>query len=175
MSRPSATILVCAEDHDVCIRLRGRADVSVSVGFKELLTELRARHFEHYEVELSECQIMDSTFLGVLCGFAQKQEEESASPGRRPILFNANDRITGLLTSLGVDDMFEFRHGNPLVQAPCKPLETTETPPPSREALKATSLEAHRTLMSLNPDNIPKFKDLTQFLAEDLKNIRSNT
>ena len=32
-------------------------------------------------------------------------------------------------------------------------------------------LEAHETLMSINPANIPKFKDVSRFMAEDLKRL----
>lgn len=174
MSRPPPEILVCSNDLEVCIRIRGRADASASVAFKELLNELRERHFEHYELELSECHIMDSTFLGVLCGFAQKCEVELSGAEKKPILFNANDRITGLLSSLGVDEMFDFRQGSPVNKGPCKPVAPADDQP-TRESVGSTSLEAHKTLMSLNPENIPKFKDLTEFLAEDLKKLRSNT
>jgi hypothetical protein len=34
-------------------------------------------------------------------------------------------------------------------------------------------LEAHRTLMNVNPGNVAKFKDVTQFLAEDLKRMKT--
>jgi hypothetical protein len=33
-------------------------------------------------------------------------------------------------------------------------------------------LEAHQTLMRVNPENIPKFKNVTEFLVEDLKNLK---
>ena len=138
------------------------------------MTGLREQNFRHYELELSECQIMDSTFLGMLCGFAQKCEMELPKPDHKPILFNANDRVTGLLSSLGVEAMFDFRRGDAVERAPCVPAPTT-TAPPSREQLDETSLKAHQILMSLNPENIPKFKDLTEFLAEDLKKLRNNT
>lgn len=174
MNRALPEILVCREGQEVCIRIRGRADVSVSVGFKELLTRLSEQQFEHYEMELSECRLMDSTFLGVLCGFAQRRELDPSGPLSRPILFNANERVSGLLNSLGVEEMFDFRSGKPTDRGPCSPAPTP-IGNPNRERLKATSLEAHRTLMSLNPDNIAKFKDLTEFLAEDLKKTRSNT
>ncbi|MCU0771583.1 MAG: STAS domain-containing protein [Verrucomicrobia bacterium] len=173
MNRPAPEILVCADGTSVCIRIRGRADVTISVGFKELLTGLHERGFQHYELELSECQVMDSTFLGVLCGFAQRREAGSDGRYEKPILLNANERITGLLTSLGVSEMFVFRTGRPSDEGPC-----AAVPPgpgrPSREDLDSTSLEAHQTLMALNPDNIPRFKDLTEFLAEDLKKLRSS-
>jgi anti-anti-sigma regulatory factor len=172
MNRPPPEILVCSKEPEVCIRIRGRADVSISVGFKELLTGLRERHFQHYELELSECQIMDSTFLGVLCGFAQRCEREISGPDKKPILLNANERVTGLLTSLGVEEMFDFRQGQSTGTGPCVPLITNQETP-SRESLGATSLEAHQTLMALNPENISKFKDLTEFLAEDLRKLRT--
>jgi hypothetical protein len=44
---------------------------------------------------------------------------------------------------------------------------------PSKIELKEASLEAHQTLMSICSDNVPKFKELTQFLAEDLKRLKS--
>ncbi len=37
-----------------------------------------------------------------------------------------------------------------------------------RELAKA-SLEAHRLLMEINPDNVPKFQDVTKFLAEEVE------
>ena len=173
MKPPAPQILVCAEGTRVCIRIQGRADVSVSVGFKELLNGLLERKIDHYELELSGCRTMDSTFLGVLCGFARQCHESIKRPDARPILFNANPRITELLESLGVDQMFVFERGNPVDPGPCVALPVNKEKPDPEE-LNTTALEAHQTLMSLNPDNIPKFKDLTEFLAEDLKKLRSN-
>ena len=40
---------------------------------------------------------------------------------------------------------------------------------PSRVEMSRNCLEAHEILMAINPDNIPKFKDVAKFLAEDLK------
>lgn len=172
MNRKAPEILICTEDRRACFRLRGRADVSISVGFKEILLELFQQAFNHFELELSECQIMDSTFLGVLCNFAKKCE--SADPPSRPILFNPNERITELLTCLGVDQMFDFQHGTSPDTSGCVEA-VPNSPAPTREQLTTTSLEAHQTLMSLNPDNIPKFKDLMDFLAEDLKKDKGNS
>ena len=45
-------------------------------------------------------------------------------------------------------------------------------PEPTREEMSQTCLEAHQLLMKINPDNIPKFKDVTQFLAEDLRKLK---
>jgi hypothetical protein len=43
--------------------------------------------------------------------------------------------------------------------------------PASAVELARTCLKAHQTLMELNPANAQKFKDVAQFLAEDLKRL----
>ncbi len=40
-----------------------------------------------------------------------------------------------------------------------------------RKEISRTCLEAHEALMRINPNNIPKFKEVAQFLAEDLKKM----
>ena len=40
-----------------------------------------------------------------------------------------------------------------------------------RKEISRTCLEAHQTLMDINPANVPKFKEVAQFLAEDLKKM----
>jgi hypothetical protein len=35
--------------------------------------------------------------------------------------------------------------------------------------LQRTCLEAHERLMAANPENVARFKDVTRFLAEDLR------
>jgi hypothetical protein len=48
---------------------------------------------------------------------------------------------------------------------------TPESIHPTHEQITRTCLEAHQTLMQVNPENATRFKDVTQFLAEDLKNL----
>ncbi len=36
-------------------------------------------------------------------------------------------------------------------------------------------LEAHQTLMDINPENVTRFKDVTKFLAEDLEKLRGKS
>ena len=52
---------------------------------------------------------------------------------------------------------------------------TPESINPSHEQIARTSLEAHQTLMAMNPENVARFKDVAQFLAEDLKNIEQSS
>jgi len=38
--------------------------------------------------------------------------------------------------------------------------------------LTRACLEAHETLMAINPENVARFKDVAMFLAEDLAKLR---
>jgi hypothetical protein len=44
----------------------------------------------------------------------------------------------------------------------------------SRVELTRECLRAHQTLMDIQPENTPRFKDVTKFLAEDLKRLEGN-
>jgi hypothetical protein len=51
---------------------------------------------------------------------------------------------------------------------PEKDLEEMVCPVPTREEAAPTILEAHENLMEFDPRNVPKFKDVVEFLREDL-------
>jgi anti-anti-sigma regulatory factor len=168
----SAKMLVLVGEQFACIKLIGRANVASSIDFRTLLGELQQRDYHCFVLDLSECVLMDSTFLGVLAGFGLKMLGGDKGETKRPIeLLNANARITELLESLGVLHLFR------LTQGPLATPATAETISPaltdaSKAEVTRTCLEAHRTLMALNPENVAKFKDVTAFLAEDLKKLK---
>ena len=171
MSTPSATMLVAIIDKLVLVKISGRATFNTSVDFKSLLTELQHRGYRAFALELSDCTLMDSTFLGVLAGTGLHMAEADAAAGNSPIqLLNARPRILDLLENLGVTHLFA------ICTQPVPDFTKFEAVPtgastPTREQISRTCLEAHELLMAINPDNIPKFQDVTRFLAEDLKKI----
>ena len=72
MSVPSAKLLVFACEPLVCIKIVGRANVASSIDFKRLVNGLMQKDLGCFVLDLSECLLMDSTFLGVLAGFGLK-------------------------------------------------------------------------------------------------------
>jgi len=165
-------MLVLVAQKFACIKISGRANFSSSIDFKILLNELLQKGFITFVLDLSECVLMDSTFLGVLAGFGLKMTAGQGAPGQAAIeLLNPNARISELLENLGVLHLFNLKQGS------LKLPEGTESlphsaPNPTREQVTRACLDAHRTLMEINPDNVPKFKEVTQFLAEDLKKLK---
>jgi anti-anti-sigma regulatory factor len=134
-----------------------------------LLDELRQKGCGCFVLDLSECVLMDSTFLGVLAGLGLKLSSGNEGPARRGVeLFNPSPRNTELLETLGVLQLFKLTHGSFTAPASTQPQEHTPAHP-SKADLTRTSLEAHQTLIELSPANAARFKDVTQYLAEGLK------
>ena len=164
-------MMVSVCDHSAFVQIGGRANFTSSVDFKTLLDQLLQRGFTCFVLDLTECVLMDSTFLGVLAGFGLKFNSPQPDNTERAIcLFNPNSRISELLENLGVLHLFKVTEGP--VNAPANATDVKSTNA-SREQVTSTCLEAHKTLMNISPDNIPRFKDVTAFLAEDLKRMKA--
>jgi anti-sigma B factor antagonist len=170
MSTLSANLKVLVGKDFACVKIAGRANFTSSPDFKTLLAELAQKGYRRFIMDLSNCVLMDSTFLGVLVGFGLKMNP-GGTPGAGGVeLLNANDRVAELLENLGAIQLFKVVNGELNLPDDVK-TSTPESINPTREEITRTSLEAHQTLMEVNPENVARFKDVTQFLAEDLKNL----
>ena len=174
MNASSAQLFVFVSGHLACIKIAGRANFTTSIDFKLLINELSEKGFVCYVLDLSECMLMDSTFLGVLSGLALKMQEARTGNGHDQVieLLNANPRNLESLESLGVLHLFRVLTGADRLPAELALHAAAPTATPTREEVTRNCLEAHKTLMKICPANIPKFKEVTQFLAEDLKKLK---
>ncbi|MEO6035228.1 MAG: STAS domain-containing protein [Verrucomicrobiota bacterium] len=171
VNKPGGSLEVAIFDQAVWIKISGRANFSSSLDLKKLVTELWQRGFRHFIFELCDCIIMDSTFLGVLAGIGLKFADSNERNELATVeIANPNARMSDILENLGVAHLFKvITIPNP---------ETGKFEPLSPNGGSATRvevtrncLEAHKILMDLNPANVSKFKDVAQFLAEDLKKL----
>jgi anti-sigma B factor antagonist len=165
MALPSAKMSVLVGKNFVCVKIAGRANFTFSPDFKTLLAELMQKGYGRFIIDLSDCVLMDSTFLGVLIKLNHGSAEASGIE-----LSNPNARVTELLENLGVLQLFKIASEPPQLPGDVS-VQTPAPVNPSHEEITRTSLEAHQALMAANPDNVPRFKDVAQFLAEDLKNL----
>ena len=170
MALPSAKLSVLVGKDFACVKIAGRANFTFSPDFKTLLGELIQKGYNHFIIDLTECVLMDSTFLGVLAGFGIKLKQATSAANRGIELSNPNTRVTELLENLGVLQLFKVVNGSVQLSGDVQ-TQTPATINPSREEITRTSLEAHQALMAANPDNVLRFKDVAQFLAEDLKKL----
>jgi anti-anti-sigma factor len=173
MATPAVNLSVLVGKNFACVKLAGRANFASSPDFKTLLAELANKGYSHFIIDLTECVLMDSTFLGILAQFGLKLNPAGANGQRGIELFNPNPRVTELLENLGALHLFKVVTGALTLPEDVKTC-TLESINPTHEQITRTSLEAHQTLMAVNPENVARFKDVTQFLAEDLENIKKS-
>jgi anti-anti-sigma regulatory factor len=170
MAVPSAKILVLADGDCACVKILGRADFTRGPDLKALLAGLAEKGYGRFIIDLSECALMDSTLLGILVGFGLKMTQNGALDRRSVELLNPNSRIADLLENLGALHLFKVTDCAPAIPESVQ-AQAPASVNPTREQTTRTCLEAHQSLMAMNPDNVARFKDVTRFLAEDLKNL----
>lgn len=162
--------MVAIFDRVVCIKIAGRATFASSVDLNRLVEELANRGQKHFVFDLTDCVMMDSTFLGVLAGISQKLAAKKETAECQPQLLNANPRITEVLENLGMIQLFKLVNSKGAITNSYEPAKTEGA---SQVEITRTCLQAHKLLMEIQPENVAKFKDVAQFLAEDLKRQES--
>jgi anti-sigma B factor antagonist len=171
MSNAAPNLMVALFDRVVCIKVSGKANFTSSVDLKKVVTELAQRGCKRFVLDLSQCVLMDSTFLGTLAGIGLKFASKNGEPNDAVELLNPNQRIADLLENLGVAHLFTISQSNKTLAETFQPVESEGT---TRLEVARNCLEAHQILMGVNPQNVPKFKEVAQFLAEDLRRVEAS-
>ena len=153
----AATLQVAVADEVACIKVSGPANFAVGVDFKKVAAECCEKGGRILLLD-TDCVNLDSTFLGILMGMTSRLE--------RIELLNPSERITDNLDNLGVLDLLQVGQGANPFEAHLDAAPSTKA---TKKQLAQASLEAHRLLMEINPENVPKFQDVTKYLEQDLK------
>jgi anti-anti-sigma regulatory factor len=159
------SILVGTTDRTVWIRVEGKGSFLNSTGLKDFAREMTNRGFREFIVDLKNCPVMDSTFMGTLAGIALRLRE--LGQGRLQVV-DLNDRNRDLLANLGLDQLFIIgRDAKGASPAPREqPLEVNGADDKATRVV--TMLEAHEACVQAHPENAAKFKDVLEFLKHDL-------
>ncbi len=168
---PTSTILVGKIGPLFWLRIDGKGTFQNSVELKRCFQSVIARGTKDFVVDLERCPTMDSTFLGTLTGAALNLRE---SGGGGLSVLNANERNQHLLTSLGLDHILELDLEGTAWSAErevvCKQLAQCEgqTAPVCKEERARQVLHAHQALTAANEDNVCRFRDVIEFLQDEL-------
>lgn len=162
------------------VKVVGRGSFQNSSCFKAFYLQLLKDGVRRFVVDLGACTYLDSTFLGILLGLGLKLKEVES--GRLNIL-NATPRNLELLRNLGLDRLIHIQGADQASSSGTNGTASGTTnlngvkedqfkempcPVPTRAEAAPTILEAHEALMEFDPRNVPKFKDVVEFLREDL-------
>jgi anti-anti-sigma regulatory factor len=157
------SILVGTANRTVWVRVEGKGSFLNSTGLKEFAKEMINRGFREFAVDLKNCTVMDSTFMGTLAGVALRLRELGQGTLR---VTNLNERNNDLLSNLGLDQLFVIESRNSTsAQAAQTPLATAA---PDKTTQAQTMLEAHEACVEANEANAAKFKDVLEYLKQDL-------
>ncbi len=154
-------LLLAEQDNTIFIRAVGHITANSCA-------DLKARVFERIEsspvidnlyVDLSACEYMDSTFMGLLVGFNKR----FLRVAERPItILSATETCTKLLKTIGIarmvvmsDDAVDFPEGMEAVGG--------------AKADASFLLSAHEDLIELSEENEKRFSALRSVLAKELE------
>ena len=163
------SILVGTANRTVWVRVEGKGSFLNSTGLKEFSKEMINRGYREFVVDLRNCPVMDSTFMGTLasvglglCGLGQGELR----------VINLNERNRDLLTNLGLDQLFTIvLDGAPVAVEPAKQ-EPLAGAPVDKVTQAQTMLEAHEACVEADAANAAKFKDVIEYLKQDLHLVR---
>ncbi len=153
--------LVDAYSDPVVIRIEGRACFLNSACLRDFVTQMVKAGKRRFVIDFLRCTSMDSTFLGVLAGFAL--ELRKASPKGSVVLTRMGQRNLELVRNLGLHKLLT-------VDASDSPVGGDDRVAPlacsDRNELDTARLvlEAHENLVSADEDNRRKFQDVLVFM-----------
>jgi len=158
-----SSVLVGHFGRSVWLKVEGKGTFQNSAGIKEFVRKMIQRGSRDFVVDLGGCELMDSTFMGTLAGVALRLREIGQGSLRA---VNVNERNASLLENLGLDQLFTVEQGAGVVA----PVEMSESPAVSPEVgeQKEAVLEAHEALVEADSHNAGKFKDVIEYLRQEL-------
>lgn len=151
----------------VWVKVEGKGSFLNSGNLKEFAQQMVNRGYREFIIDLQNCAMMDSTFMGTMAGVALRLKE--LGHGHLHIV-HCGDRSRDLLSGLGLDQIFSI-HANGASAPDCKSLERDQDTDVGREQKKEqaqTMLDAHEALCEAAPENLLRFKDVLDYLKQDL-------
>ena len=101
-----AKILMGRNGNVATFKIIGVGTFQTAVGFKTTYTQLLADGVRDFILDLGECDLLDSTFLGTILGLALKVRQLEP-PGHVHVI-KQNDMIRSLFRGTGLDQIFEM-------------------------------------------------------------------
>jgi anti-sigma B factor antagonist len=146
--------------------VEGKGSFLNSGNLKEFAQEMVNRGYREFIIDLEHCAMMDSTFMGTMAGVALRLKE--LGHGHLYVV-HCGQRSRDLLSGLGLDQIFSI-HSDGAASPECSSLNH-----PDRDAVEnkkreqaQTMLEAHEALCQAAPENFLRFKDVLDYLKQDL-------
>jgi anti-sigma B factor antagonist len=157
---------VAVQGTDAFVHVVGRGTFKASPALKKFAQSVGEKGCQRIILDMKDCLGMDSTFMGVLAGIAVMLRKR----GGDVILRRLRAKTCVLVDTLGLDRLVTKELTEQDAADAGRVLTRLDTTTDQRTAA-ATMLEAHESLVTALPENMPKFKDVLAYLREDLKRV----
>lgn len=161
-----SSIQVGVNGPTVWVRVQGKGSFLNSGNLKEFAREMVERGYREFIIDLANCMMMDSTFMGTMAGVALRLKEL----GRGHLhVIHCGERSKDLLSGLGLDQLFNI-HSDGENPPECESIKHAANGAQDQKHEQAqTMLEAHEALCEAAPENLFRFKDVLEYLKQDLQ------
>ncbi len=148
------------------MKVEGKGSFLNSGNLKEFASEMVRRGYREFVLDLENCVMMDSTFMGTMAGVALRLKE--MGHGHLHVV-HCGQRSRDLLTGLGLDQIFSI-HSNGASAPEWETLsnEPAAVPSAQKQQQAQQMLDAHEALCEAAPENFSRFKDVLEYLKQDL-------
>ncbi len=151
-------------DKNLSIKLVGDIKYSYSNNFSNFI-DCVFSSIENHEIliDLTETKYIDSTNLGLLAKIARLQRRKN---NKKVTIICNQPNIINILESMGFDMVFILVKNIAVDYNECKEIQAI--PDLNDRETAKLMLEAHKELAELNENNRQTFKDVINFLEDDL-------
>ena len=139
---------------EVWIRVVGNGSFQNAPALRDFAIRKIAEGRRQFVVDLKDCPMMDSTFMGILAGLVSRLRDAG---GGEIWVANRNLRNQELLAGLGFDVLFSDK---PVPASPCGCGGTELHFSANKAVLRDVMSEAHAACMAADPKNEEKFRDV---------------
>ena len=160
MNKANIMIARCKDGYN--IKVEGRATFECSSPVKNFVDNIVAGIAKRITIDLSSCTWMDSTFMGTLATLGLHARKANIVVD----ILNASEKSIKLLKELGIYRLFIF---NSIAPEPiCNDWRSITSQAQDKDNIASTVLEAHETLMSVDKQNVLKFKKVVELIKKDI-------
>lgn len=147
------------------VSVSGRANFDYAVPLRKLADKLTAGVW--LQLDMENCETMDSTFMGVLTMLALKLRKNQS----KVMVVNAGDNLVKLLRDLGVAKLFNFVTGEQQGAAAGNCVQFDKEN--SMLSTAQTVVEAHQTLVEADDANAARFNQVIEFAEQDVERLKN--
>lgn len=152
-------ILVADHDGVYVIKMVGDVRLTLCISFDQFIdTMLNQADFSTVLFDLSEAEAIDSTTLGLMAKISLQGQDRH---GVIPVVLSTNPSINRVLETMGFHEIFNIVSA---LETPVKPSQALVVDINEEAQVRERVLDAHKILMSINPDNRETFRNLVKML-----------